>query len=127
MKYRIFALKVEFQSTHPQRTEQRQKSLAFGYTSEESLEDAKSTLEKRAHLYLVKLIETKLLSEFSSIDEIKESNAVRWLEKSRAYPYCHIEPFESEIKWGRTKRQTKYMLVMPAAAHPSRQACICLI
>jgi len=95
MKYRIFQLAVDFLPDHPQRTPQRTKSLALGYTSEESLEKAKALLQKHDHVYQMKIVRIDSHTEFKTLKEVSEPISIKRLKASEAYPYCHIEPFET--------------------------------
>lgn len=93
MKYRIFQLGVEFPPNHPQRTPLRTKSLALGYTSEDSLEKATSILLDSGNLYKVKVERIDSPAEFQTLEEVSEPEAIKRLKASEAYPYCYIEPF----------------------------------
>jgi len=46
MTHRIFNLGIELGADHPQRTDRREKSLALGFTSADSLDDAQAALER---------------------------------------------------------------------------------
>ena len=94
MKYRIFNLAVEFLPKHPQRTSQRTSSLAFGYTSEESLENAKTLLEKNAFdVHKVKLLKIYWHTEFQTLDDAAEPNSKKWLSAPNTHQKGHIEPY----------------------------------
>ena len=74
MRYRIFNLAVELMPGHPQRTSQRTSSLAFGYTSEESLEKAKTILKDYDPMHKIKLLRTDWHIEFQTLDDVAEPN-----------------------------------------------------
>jgi len=95
VRYRIFELTVEFLPSHPQRTPLRATSLALGYTSIDSEEEAEQVL-RNDRTNLVKVLTVKPGIAFPSLDEVQEPVSRRRLETSKYQPFCVIEPFETE-------------------------------
>ncbi|OIR01853.1 hypothetical protein GALL_161550 [mine drainage metagenome] len=90
MKYRIFELRVELLPDNPQRTPQRDRSLALGYTSKDSLKDAEALFEEFGQLFRVKVVGVKSHQDFESLEEVKEPISIQRLKKTESYPFCDI-------------------------------------
>ena len=84
MRYRIFKVSAKSIDGHPSNLVAGTKMQFLGYTSPDSIEEARLSLKRAAEICKVEITEIVLNAEYSGIDEVKEPMTKRWLHESEA-------------------------------------------